>query len=41
MEEYRILADEDLQEEDEEVVDDPFGRKAKEAQEAAAKKAAN
>lgn len=29
MEEYRILADEDLAEEDEEVVDDPYGRKAK------------
>jgi hypothetical protein len=29
MEEYRILADEDLPEEDEEVVDDPYGRKAK------------
>lgn len=41
MEEYRILADEDIVEEDEEAVEDPFGRKAKEAQAAAAKKAAN
>lgn len=39
MAEYRTLADEDLPEEDEENVDDPFGRKAKEAAEAAAKKA--
>lgn len=37
MEEYKILADEDLVEEDEEAVEDPFGRKAKEA---AAKEAA-
>ncbi len=36
MEEYRTLIDEDLPEEDEEAVDDPFGRKAADA---AAKKA--
>lgn len=40
MEEYKIFADEDLIEEDEEVIEDPFGRKAKQAQEAADKKAA-
>jgi hypothetical protein len=31
MAEYRTLIDEDLPEEDEENVNDPFGRKAKEA----------
>lgn len=37
MEEYKILADEDLVEEDEEAVEDPFGKKARET---AAKEAA-
>lgn len=43
MEEYKTLVDEDLPEEDEEAVDDPFGRKAAQAAvkaaDAAAKKA--
>lgn len=37
MDEYKILADEDLVEEDEEAVEDPFGKKVREA---AAKEAA-
>lgn len=37
MDEYKILADEDLVEEDEEAVEDPFGKKARET---AAKEAA-
>jgi hypothetical protein len=45
MEDYKTLVDEDLPEEDEEAVDDPFGRKAAQAAvkaaDAAAKKAEN